>query len=181
MGLTSCRWITIAGKLARRRRGAQPAWHHAGCRVAVERAADSYTLICDEPSMGGVRDGGWLRSAGLVVGFREARRGPGEAEFSHYVQLRDQCVSIPCIAPEVPLGAAHVELGGPSVCIEDMRNHVEIRDLLAFGYTVHPVPDLQIDWSSVGLIVVVARYRDARIERVTSRRGPFEGQSSVSG
>src|SRR5580658_3438308 len=25
MGLTSCRWITIAGTLARRRRGAQPA------------------------------------------------------------------------------------------------------------------------------------------------------------
>jgi len=25
--------------------------HHAGCRVAVERAADRYTLICDEPVM----------------------------------------------------------------------------------------------------------------------------------
>ena len=36
MGLTSCRWITIAGTLAHR-------------RVAVERAADRYTLICDEP------------------------------------------------------------------------------------------------------------------------------------
>jgi hypothetical protein len=23
--------------------------HHAGCRVAVERAADRYTLICDRP------------------------------------------------------------------------------------------------------------------------------------
>jgi len=23
--------------------------HHADCRVAVERAADGYTLICDEP------------------------------------------------------------------------------------------------------------------------------------
>ena len=23
--------------------------HHAGCRVAVERAADRYTLICDGP------------------------------------------------------------------------------------------------------------------------------------
>jgi hypothetical protein len=42
MGLTSCRWITIAGTLAGRRRGAQP--HYAGCRVAVERAADRYTL-----------------------------------------------------------------------------------------------------------------------------------------
>jgi len=32
MGLTSCRWITIAGTLAHRRRD-----------------ADRYTLICDEP------------------------------------------------------------------------------------------------------------------------------------
>ena len=47
MGLTSCRWITIAKTLARRRRVAQR--HHAGCRVAVERAADRYTLICDGP------------------------------------------------------------------------------------------------------------------------------------
>ena len=48
MGLTSCRWITIAKTLARRRRVAQP----ASCRltvVAVERAADRYTLSCDEP------------------------------------------------------------------------------------------------------------------------------------
>jgi hypothetical protein len=38
MGLTSCRWITIAKTLARRRRFAQP----AACRlpVAVERAAE---------------------------------------------------------------------------------------------------------------------------------------------
>jgi hypothetical protein len=43
MGLTSCRWITIAGTIAHRRRGAQRAY--AGCRVAVERAADPYTLI----------------------------------------------------------------------------------------------------------------------------------------
>jgi hypothetical protein len=41
MGLTSCRLITITGKLsagdAVRNR------HHAGCRVAIERAADRYT------------------------------------------------------------------------------------------------------------------------------------------
>jgi hypothetical protein len=46
MGLTSSRWITIGKTLARRRR-AQPA--SCRCRVAVERAADRYTLICDGP------------------------------------------------------------------------------------------------------------------------------------
>jgi hypothetical protein len=45
MGLTSCRWITIAKTLARRRRVAQPA--SCQLRVAIERAADRYTLICD--------------------------------------------------------------------------------------------------------------------------------------
>ena len=48
MGLTSCRWITIAKTLARR--ATQCSRHHAGCRVAVERAADRYTLICDGPN-----------------------------------------------------------------------------------------------------------------------------------
>lgn len=49
MGLTSCRWITIAGTIARRRRGAQL----ASCRLtcAVERATDRYTLNWDEPAM----------------------------------------------------------------------------------------------------------------------------------
>jgi len=49
MGLTSCRWITTATTLARRRRVAQP----ASCRlpIAVERAADRYTLICDGPAI----------------------------------------------------------------------------------------------------------------------------------
>jgi hypothetical protein len=43
MGLTSCRWITIAKTLARRRSVVQP----ASCRLpcAVER----YILICDGP------------------------------------------------------------------------------------------------------------------------------------
>ena len=39
MGLTSCRRITIAKTLAQRRRECANR-HHAGCRVAVERAAD---------------------------------------------------------------------------------------------------------------------------------------------
>jgi hypothetical protein len=47
-GLTSCRWITIAGTLAHR-------------RVALERAADRYTLICDEPL--NVRNGSVAGSA----------------------------------------------------------------------------------------------------------------------
>jgi hypothetical protein len=49
MGLTSCRWITIARTLARRQRVAQR--HYAVRRVTVERAADRYTLICDAPSI----------------------------------------------------------------------------------------------------------------------------------
>jgi len=44
MGLTSCRRITIAKTLARRRRECAIG-HHADCRVAAER----YTLICDRP------------------------------------------------------------------------------------------------------------------------------------
>jgi ATP-dependent Clp protease ATP-binding subunit ClpA len=44
MGLTSCRRITIATTLARRRRECAIG-HHADCRVAAER----YTLICDGP------------------------------------------------------------------------------------------------------------------------------------
>jgi hypothetical protein len=47
MGLTSCRWITITEMIAHRRRECNR--HQAGCRVAVERAADRYTLICDGP------------------------------------------------------------------------------------------------------------------------------------
>jgi hypothetical protein len=46
MGLTSCRWITIAGTLAPRRRGARPASCRLPCRC---RTAGRCTLICDEP------------------------------------------------------------------------------------------------------------------------------------
>jgi hypothetical protein len=47
MGLTSSRWITITGMMAHPRGGAHR--HQAGCRVAVERAADRHTFICDGP------------------------------------------------------------------------------------------------------------------------------------
>ena len=46
MGLTSCRRITIAKTLARRRRECAIG-HHADCRVAAER----YTLICGGPAL----------------------------------------------------------------------------------------------------------------------------------
>ena len=42
--------------------------HHAGCRVAVERAADRYTLICD-----GARKHA-VGSAGRATSIRSARR-----------------------------------------------------------------------------------------------------------
>ena len=48
MGLTSCRRITIAETLAALG-GASAQTALADCRVAVERAADHYTLICDGP------------------------------------------------------------------------------------------------------------------------------------
>lgn len=47
MGLTSCRLITITGKLPRRRHGAQR--HQPGCRAAAKRAADRCSLIRDGP------------------------------------------------------------------------------------------------------------------------------------
>jgi hypothetical protein len=50
MGLTSCRRITIANTLARRRRECAIG-RQADCRVAVELAAGRYTLICDGPGM----------------------------------------------------------------------------------------------------------------------------------
>ena len=71
-------WITIAKTLARRRRVRSR--HHAGCRVAVERAADRYTLICDGPlsiaqaggggrHVEGVPGSGWNRGAEHHAGF----------------------------------------------------------------------------------------------------------------
>ena len=53
MGLTSCRWITIAGTLAHRRRGAQPTSRRLP--FAVERAAAPYAHLRDHrpPDMRG--------------------------------------------------------------------------------------------------------------------------------
>jgi hypothetical protein len=50
MGLTSCRRVTIAKMLAHRRRECAIGIMRP-CRVAVERAADRYTRICDGPYM----------------------------------------------------------------------------------------------------------------------------------
>jgi hypothetical protein len=49
--------------------------HHAGCRVAIERAADRYTLICDGPYSAGkihranflTQDSGLLRQTGGIL------------------------------------------------------------------------------------------------------------------
>ena len=47
MGLTSCRWIRIAANCSTP--ATRYAIHLAGCPVPIDRAADRYTLICDEP------------------------------------------------------------------------------------------------------------------------------------
>jgi hypothetical protein len=77
MGLTSCRWITIAGTLARLADAVRNR-HHAGCRVAVERAADRYTLICDEP----------LNAASSVRGLRVCLLAQGAFAISGEVHNR---------------------------------------------------------------------------------------------
>jgi hypothetical protein len=75
MGLTSCRRITIAKTLARRRRECAIG-HHADCRVAAER----YTLICDGPVISSLRGrGGRSRRALAMHKIRPCRclRGRG--------------------------------------------------------------------------------------------------------
>jgi hypothetical protein len=52
--------------------------HHAGCRVAVERAADRYTLICDEP----------LNAASSVRGLRVCLLAQGAFAISGEVHNR---------------------------------------------------------------------------------------------
>jgi hypothetical protein len=62
--------------------------HHAGCRVAVERAADRYTLICDRPlSIAQVGGGG--RHVEGVPGSGWNRWPERQAGFEIYGQVGD--------------------------------------------------------------------------------------------
>jgi hypothetical protein len=75
MGLTSCRRVTIAKTLAPG--DALRSRHQAGCPVAVERAADRYTLICDAP-VSNTHRVRVVRSTGRQAGFEP------RPETSHY-------------------------------------------------------------------------------------------------